>query len=71
MSGQAWDVLAPVPERRELDLDDPEPVEEVLPEAPLADLLAEVGVRGRDDPDVDRNPASPSDSLEFPLLQHP
>ena len=47
--GDEGDVLHPLPERRDVDRDDAEPVVEVVAEAARADRLDEVDVRGGDD----------------------
>ena len=47
------DLLAPLAQRRQLQADDVEAVEEVLAEAALGDELFEVGVGGGDDAHVD------------------
>lgn len=46
------DVFFPLGERGELDLNNVEPVEEILPKLPSADELGEVLVRRRNDPGV-------------------
>ena len=47
------DVEWPLPQRRNVEVDDVETPVEVLAEAPLLDLLLEVAVGGGDDPQVD------------------
>ena len=47
------DVVLPFPQRRDLERDDREPVEQVLAEAPRLDLLDEVAVRRGDEAEVD------------------
>ena len=46
-------LVAPFAQRRDAQADDVEPVEQVLAEAPVLDLLFEVGVGRGDDADVD------------------
>ncbi len=52
--GQHRDVVAPLAQRRQLQLDDVEPVEEVLAEAAAPHALRQVLVRRADDAHVDR-----------------
>src|SRR3990172_11874747 len=49
---QQWDVLPSLAQRRDMDRDDVQPIEEVLAKAPVGDRLGEIFVRGRDDADV-------------------
>ena len=67
--GEAGDVLAPFPERRERDRHDGEAVVEILAEALLADLRREVAVRRRDHADVDLDALRPADPLEGARLE--
>ena len=53
MLGERADVLRARAERRHLDPDHRQTVEEVLPKAALLDVVVEPPVRGRDDPDAD------------------
>src|SRR5262249_23004704 len=59
----------PLAERRQRDLDDPEPVVEVLTELAVGDALAETGVGRGEHPHVDRHAAASADPLDLPLLQ--
>ena len=61
---QDRDVLAPLAQRRQVDRDDVEPVEEVVAELPLGDQRAQVALAARDDPDVDRNLPRPAEPLD-------
>src|SRR5262249_47187744 len=54
MLDEEGDVLAPVPERGELDRDDVEAVVKIFAERARADALLEVAVRRRDDAHVHR-----------------
>ena len=47
------DVFLALPERRDRDGENVEPVEQVLPEPAIADLFLQVPVGGRDDPHID------------------
>src|SRR5439155_10201726 len=51
---EAGNLVAPLAERRNPKADDVETVEEILAKAVVADEQLEIGVGGRDDPDVDR-----------------
>jgi hypothetical protein len=61
----------PLPQRRERNLDHPDPVVEVLAEPLLPDRPLEVGVRRRDDPHVDRDPPPAAEPLDLPFLEDP
>ncbi len=54
-----------------MDLDRVQPEEEVLPEAARGDLGGEVGVGGREHPDVAAPGPGGADPLELPALEHP
>ena len=72
MIQQDGDVLAALAQRRHLDVDDVEPVVEVLAEGLLGDVLDEATMGRGDHPDVDRRLlAIGSDSLNFAGLQKP
>ena len=53
MVDEQRDLLAPLAQRRDVQPDDVEAVEEVLAEAAVGDQRVEVGVGGGDDADVD------------------
>ena len=53
------------------DLDDVQAVVEVLAKAPGLDGGLEVGVGGRDHPDVDLDAPGAPHPLDLPLLEHP
>ena len=53
-----------------MDLDDAQPVEQILAERALRDHLREVAVARRDDPRLERVRARVADALERALLQH-
>ena len=62
--------LAPLAQRRQLDLDDAQPVVEVLAERALRDHRGEVAVRRGDHARVERHRPGVADALERALLQH-
>src|SRR5262249_10687292 len=68
---QHQDVFPPLSERRHLDREYIEPIEQVRAEAPICHRRFQVTIRGGDDADVDvdRLPSPPP--LESPLLQPP
>ena len=68
---EARNVLAVLAQRGHADLDDAQPVEEVLAEAPGADLGGQVLMRRRDDAHVDGHLRAPADALDLALLQDP
>ena len=63
------DVLDPFAERRHVDGDDVQAVEELLAELPLGDPLLEVQVRRGDDADVHGDLVGPADPPDLPLLE--
>ena len=68
MINQRRDIFFSLAESGDLDRNDVEPVEEVLAEAPGADLLLEVLVRGGDDADVHADRFLAADPLKGLLL---
>ena len=71
MGGEFQDVGRPLAQRRQPQGDDVEPVEQILAERALADLLHEVAVRGRQHADVDPHRGGAADPVDHPLLQGP
>ena len=63
------DLLTPFPQRRHVDPDDAQAVEQVLAELPFRDPLLEVGVGRGDDPDVDFLRAGLADRQHLALLE--
>ena len=63
------DILAPVTKRRNLDLHNIQPVEQILPELPRLDRLLEISVRRRNDPNINRRVLQRADPLKFPVIQ--
>ncbi len=52
MLDQHRDVVAPLAQRRHVDLDDVQTVVEIFPETSFLHALHKIGIRGSDDPDV-------------------
>src|SRR5437870_4537065 len=71
MARQSRDVLAPLPQGWQGDLDDPEAVVEILAELLPGDLLGQSGVGRREHAHVDRDPAAPAHALDLTLLEDP
>jgi hypothetical protein len=69
--GEGGDVLASLAQRRQVDLDDLQPVVEVLAETPFAHLALEVAVGRGDDAHVDGERLGAAHPLEGALLQDP
>ena len=67
--GDRQDVAAAQAKRRDLDVDDVDPVEEVLAEPLLRDLVLEVPVGGRQDPRVERDLGVSADRPDRALLE--
>ena len=63
-------VVAALAQRRHVQLDDLEPVVEVLAEGAARDAVGEVAVGGRDDAHVDPPVLVLADAPDLPLLQH-
>ena len=68
--GQKRDVLAALPQWRNLDPHDVEAVEEVLAEGAFLDHGLEVLVRRGNDARVDRHGSRPAQPCDLPLLEH-
>ena len=64
------DVVAPLAQRRQVDADDVQPVEEVLAEPPVLHLLLQVDVGRGDDADVDLDRLHAAEAHELALLHH-
>src|SRR5262245_47356904 len=71
MPGQPRDVLAALAQGRQRDLDDAQPVVEVLPEIPRRDLLGKARVGRRENAHVDRHSLAAADALDLSLLEDP
>src|ERR1039457_878404 len=68
---QGGDILAPLPERGNIERDDIQAVKEVLPEASLIDEAAEVLVGGEDNPDIGLADFLPPHLDKLPVLEDP
>ena len=66
MIDEQRDVFLALPERRDRDGENVEPVEEVFPEPAVSDLFLQVPVAGRDDPDIDLDGAGASSRSNSP-----
>src|SRR5262245_31745396 len=67
---QRRNVLAPIAQRRQTDLDRVQPEKKILPKPARAHLFAEDRVRGGDDAHVDVTGSRRADTLEIAGLQH-
>ena len=65
---QRRDVVAPRAQRRQLDVDDVQAIEEIGAEAAVAHLGLEVAVGGGDQPDVDRDRSARAERRDLALL---
>ena len=70
MLHQQRDVVLAVAQRRQLDRDDVQPVEQVLAELAFLHHLAQVDVGRGDDPDVDLDRLHAAEAREVALLDH-
>ena len=64
-------LLAPIAQRRHVDPDHAQAVEEILAELAVGHALLEVGVGRRDDADVDALRARVADRQDLALLEKP
>ena len=65
------DVFPAIAQRRQLDLNDIQPIVEILAEAAVLDHLRQIGVGRGDDSHVHFDRLAVADALELALLQHP
>ena len=70
MRDEQGNVAGPLGQRRQVDREDAEAIEEVFAEAALVDRRIDVAMGGGDDADVDRDLAATADSLHRPFLEH-
>ncbi len=70
MIGERKDVVAPLAERRNCDLDDVEPEVQILAERAARDRVAKIGIRRAEHAYVDTPRLTRSETLEFAALQH-
>ena len=68
VSHQFGDVVAAVAQRRHEDREDVEAIEQILAEQAVLDLLEEVAVGGRDQPDVDPDRRAGADRIDLAVL---
>ena len=66
---QGRNVFGTFAKRRHLDLDDPQPIEQVFPELAGGDALRQIAVGGRDQADVDCLRLLAADGLDFAALE--
>jgi len=71
MTRQRLDVLAPHPQRRDLERDDAQSVEEVFTEATQLHRATEIDVGGGDDASIRSARLALAEALEGPLLDDP
>ena len=70
MLHQQRDVVAPLAQRRQLDADHVQPVEQVLAEAAVLHLALQVDVGGGDDAHVDLDRLHAAEAHELAFLHH-
>src|SRR5262249_56294470 len=61
------DVALPLAQRRQVDVEDLQPVEEILPEGAALDCLLQVAIRCRDDADIGLEDFRAAEPLELAL----
>ena len=71
MIAELRDILAPLAERRQIDIHDMQPVIEVFPKKACRHTGLEIGIGGADDPDVAFRLPGGSHAQKVSLLQHP
>src|SRR5277367_3448524 len=67
---EQWDIVAPLPQRRQMHLDDIQSVEEIFAEFPLLDHLREVSIGCANQANVDAYGLVASQSLKISFLNH-
>jgi hypothetical protein len=60
MTNQHWNVGSPLPQRRQLDGKNFEPVEQILPKLFVGDVLMQIAIRGGNDSYIDVQSADPA-----------
>ena len=70
MAHEIGDVLEPLAQGRQPQRHDVQPVEQILAEQALIDLLLQVAVGGGDDPDIGPDRGAAADRRVLALLQH-
>src|ERR1700676_2598753 len=69
--GQQRDVATTLAQRRDADVEDLEPIKQVLSKAPVRDRPPQVAVARGDDTDVSLGETRTAEPPELPLLQYP
>ena len=69
-SRERQNVVAPLAERRNVNVEDVQPVVEVRTEFPLRNRIVQISIGGGDDADVDADRPRASQSQELTLLEH-
>ena len=69
--GQKRDVLRARPQRRDLDREHGEAVEQIVQEGAFTQRRLQIAVRGRNHPDVDRDGGRAPDAPDLAFLEHP
>src|SRR3972149_9104376 len=68
---ELWDIGAPLPQWRDDDRYDVQPIEKVLPKRASLDLILQVFIGGGDDPDIDPDVLPAPHPADFLSLQGP
>src|SRR5215471_630266 len=68
---EQWNIFRSLPQRRNLDWEDIQPVEEILAKGSRRDGGLQITIRCRDQANVYLDRMIAPHPLEFPLLQHP
>src|SRR4030095_13271455 len=68
--GERQNVVTPLPEWWNVNVEDVQPVVEICAEFPLRDRILEVSISGGDDADVDADRPRAAQAQELTLLQH-
>ena len=67
---QQNDILSTLTQRRKMQLDGIQSIEEVLSESPLAHLLTQISIRSRQNPHIHMAHLVGTNALSLPLLNH-
>jgi len=70
VSDEDRDILAPLPQRWQMDAQDIQAIEQIAAEGPLLHLLAHRPIRRGDDAHVDADRRGAAEPHELPLLEH-
>src|SRR5262249_60184766 len=66
---EEWDVFSPLAQRRDVDREPVQPVEQIAPKGAGIDGRLQVAIGRRDDAHVGANGLGSTDALEFTLLE--